>query len=305
MEIREFLTQVAQLRISKSTGDEISAYCPWHDDQNASLAINHVKGVLHCFGGCVKGSGGLIGLFDKLDDTGKVTAKYVQVFAAEAIKGFTAPTKEEAPSYSDDGYDVMNLPLALENEYLGSRGISDETVRKFGLRYHSSDDCIVIPIMMREKLIGYIRRNISTNPKYLNSSGLTRDTIIYPFDQFESDNSTIFVCEGPFDAIKAHQLGLTNTVCTLGGTISDNQCRLLGELGRRIVLVMDKDDSGVRITENNTSKLIGKYGFWVDYTVAPGLAKDFGDATDLSNLEIYNPYQLKAINRDLTYLIRS
>ena len=68
---------------------------------------------------------------------------------------------------------------------------------------------------------------------------------------------------------------------------------------------MDKDDSGVRITENNTSKLIGKYGFWVDYTVAPGLAKDFGDATDLSNLEIYNPYQLKAINRDLTYLIRS
>ena len=140
----------------------------------------------------------MIGLFDKLDDTGKVTAKYVQVFAAEAIKGFTAPTKEEAPSYSDDGYDVMNLPLALENEYLGSRGISDETVRKFGLRYHYYDDCIVIPIMMRENLIGYIRRNISTNPKYLNSSGLTRDTIIYPFDQFESDNSTIFVCEGPF-----------------------------------------------------------------------------------------------------------
>lgn len=306
MEIREFLTQIAQLRVARSSGEEIAAYCPWHDDQNASLAINHVKGMYHCFGGCVKGSGGLIGLFDRLDETGAVSSRYIQLFAIDAVKAFPKPIQEIEPTaHLDDGYDVMELPLALENEYLGSRGISDDTVRRFGLRYHLDDNCIVIPIIMKEKLVGYIKRNISTNPKYLNSSGLTRDTIIYPFDLFEPDNNTIYVCEGPFDAIKAHQLGLTNTVCTLGGTISDNQCRLLGELGSRVVLVMDKDDSGVRITEANTGKLVGKYGFWVDYTVAPGLAKDFGDATDLSNLDIYNPFQLKAINKDLTYLIRS
>jgi DNA primase len=158
---------------------------------------------------------------------------------------------------------------------------------------------------MRGELIGYIRRNISSNPKYLNSNNLPRDVIIYPFDQFEHQEGTVFVCEGPFDAIKAHQLGLKNTVCTLGGVVSDNQCRLLGELGSRIVLCIDKDDSGIRITESNTNKLTGKYGFSVEYTTAPGIAKDFGEANDLSNLEIISPYELKAINRNLEYVIRS
>ena len=306
MILREFLSQIAQLRISKSTGDEVLAYCPWHDDQNASLAINHVKGMYHCFSGCVKGSGGLFSLFEKLDETGVVANKYLTLFAAD-ISNFmpVIDLDNDADIESDDGYDVMSLPSALGNEYLNGRGITDETVKKFDLRFHVDDDCIVIPINMRGELIGYIRRNISSNPKYLNSNNLPRDILIYPFDLFEPDSSTVYVCEGPFDAIKAHQLGLRNTVCTLGGVISDNQCRLLGELGSHIILVVDKDESGIRITETNTKNLVGKYGFAVEYTTAPGQAKDFGEATDLSDLKIVSPYQLKAINRDLNYIIRS
>jgi DNA primase len=306
MTIREFISQIAQLRVAKSHGDEILVYCPWHDDQNASLAINPVKGMFHCFSGCVKGSGGLLSLFEKLDETGVVANKYLTMFAAD-ISNFmpVLDFNHDAEIESDTGYDVMSLPLALQNEYLEGRGITEETVRRFDLRYHSSDDCIVIPIEMRGKSIGYIRRNISSNPKYLNSNSLPRDLLIYPFDLFQHKESTVFVCEGPFDAIKAHQLGLRNTVCTLGGVISDNQCRLLGELGSHIILVVDKDDSGIRITETNTKNLVGKYGFAVDYTTAPGQAKDFGEATDLSDLKIVSPYQLKAINRDLNYIIRS
>jgi len=306
MTLREFLTQVAQLRLSRSTGEEVLAYCPWHDDQNASLAINHAKGMYHCFGGCVKGSGGLLSLFEKLDETGVVANKYLTLFAAD-ISNFmpVIDFDHDADIEADDGYDVMSLPLAEKNEYLIGRGITDETVRRFDLRYHTDDDCIVIPINMRGKMIGYIRRNIGSNPKYLNSNNLPRDILIYPIDLFEPSDSTVYVCEGPFDAMKAHQLGLRNTVCTLGGVISDNQCRLLGELGSHIVLCVDKDDSGIRITETNTKKLVGKYGFSVDYTTAPGQAKDFGDAVDLSNLKLISPYELKAINRDLEYIIRS
>ena len=306
MTIREFLTQIAQLRISRSTGDEVLAYCPWHDDQNASLAINHVKGMYHCFSGCVRGSGGLVNFFKKLDDSGEVAQKYLTIFAVDISNMMPVVEVDNNPDLeTDDGYDVESLPLALENEYLSGRGILDETVREFNLKYHADDDCIVIPINMKGESIGYIRRNISSNPKYLNSNKLPRDIIIYPFDQFEHKDGMVFVCEGPFDAIKAHQLGLKNTVCTLGGVVSDNQCRLLGELGSRIVLCIDKDDSGIRITESNTNKLMGKYGFSVEYTTAPGIAKDFGEANDLTNLEITNPYELKAINRELEYIIRS
>ena len=306
MEIREFITNIAGIRVARQSGEEIAAYCPWHDDQNASLAINPTKGMWHCFGGCTKGSGGLQGFFRKLDNSGSLSQRYLAMFAGQVDL-----PKIEIDSPDDkligDGYEVNELPLASANDYLRSRGITDDTVREFGIKYHSMDNSIVMPIHIKNEYIGYVRRNISSNPKYLNSKNLQRDQIIYPFDNFKADNGNgaVYVCEGPFDALKAHQMGLKNTICTLGGLISDNQCRLIVELGTSVILVVDKDDSGVRIAEANAKKLMTKFGTWVEFTVAPGIAKDFGEANDLSSLEVYSPFQLQAINRDLQYLIRS
>ena len=75
MEIREFLTKVAGIRVARQSGDEISCYCPWHDDNNASLQINYVTGQWNDFGGCTKGSGGLQGFFRKLDNTGSLSQR--------------------------------------------------------------------------------------------------------------------------------------------------------------------------------------------------------------------------------------
>ena len=306
MEIREFLSEVAHLRVNNASGDEVMVYCPWHDDQNASLAINYKKGAYHCFSGCVKGSGGLRPLFKELDPSGHIEERFMSLFVGHTVSMFAKIEKlSDTQTSTADGYDVNELPLAIDNDYLIGRGVTNETVQHFNLKYHAQDDCIVIPIGIKGESFGYIRRNISSNPKYLNSKDMKRDVIVYPFDQFEAKDNTVFVCEGPFDAIKAHQLGLKNTVCTLGGTISDNQARLIGELGSRVILCVDKDDSGIRITESNAKKLTTKFGFWVEYTCAPGIAKDFGDLDDLNGLEIMSPYKLKAINRDLSYLIQN
>jgi len=304
VEIREFLTNIAGIRVARQSGEEIACYCPWHDDRNASLAINPTKGMWHCFGGCTKGSGGLQGFFRKLDNSGSLSQRYIAMFAGQVglpIIDIDSPDDK----LISGGYDVNELPLAAENDYLRSRGITEDTVREFGIRYHGMDDSIVMPIYIKNEYIGYVRRNISSNPKYLNSKNLQRDQIIYPFDHFKPDSGAVYVCEGPFDALKAHQMGLKNTICTLGGLISNNQCRLIAELGTSVILVVDKDDSGVRIAEANAKKLMNKFGTWVEFTVAPGIAKDFGEAHDFSALEVYSPFQLQAINKDLQYLIRS
>jgi len=306
MEIREFLTNVAGIRVARQSGDEISCYCPWHDDNNASLQINYVTGKWNDFGGCTKGSGGLQGFFRKLDNTGSLSQRYLAMFAGQVGMSMMLDIDSPDDKIIDDGYSVEDLPLALDNDYLEGRGITEDTVQTFDIKYHVMDNSIVMPINIKDKYIGYVRRNISSNPKYLNSKNLERDRIVYPYDKFESsDEGIVFVCEGPFDALKAHQLGLKNTICTLGGLISDNQCILIGELGTQVVLVVDKDDSGIRIAEANNRKLTTKFGMWTSYTVAPGNCKDFGDANDLSNLEIYSPYQLEAISKDLKYLMRS
>ena len=306
MQIREFLTNVAGIRVARQSGDEIACYCPWHDDNNASLQLNPATGQWNDFGGCTKGSGGLQRFFRKLDNTGSLSQRYLAMFATQV--GMTAALEIDAPDDKlvDDGYTVEDLPLALGNGYLDSRGITDDTVKHFDIKFHGMDQSIVMPINIKDKYFGYVRRNISSNPKYLNSKSLNRDQIVYPYDHFEpSSDGTVFVCEGPFDALKAHQLGRKNTICTLGGLISDNQCILIGELGSQVVLVVDKDDSGIRIAESNHKKLMSKFGMWTSYTVAPGNSKDFGDANDLSKLEIYSQFQLLAINKDLKYLMRS
>ena len=63
-EIEDFFNSIG-LKVAKQWRGEFSVYCPWHPDSNASLYVNPVKGLYHCFAGCVKGSKGLGPLLKK------------------------------------------------------------------------------------------------------------------------------------------------------------------------------------------------------------------------------------------------
>ena len=78
--IVEFLED-AGLVFTKTTGDEIVAYCPWHDDRNASLAINIRKGAYHCFNGCIKGYDGFKQLLEKLSPTRNLYPLFLDTFS--------------------------------------------------------------------------------------------------------------------------------------------------------------------------------------------------------------------------------
>jgi len=78
MTIVEFL-QDAGLNVTKHYGDEIVAYCPWHDDRNASLAINVNGKGWHCFNGCGKGRN-LQSLLDKLQPKVNLYQQFLDLF---------------------------------------------------------------------------------------------------------------------------------------------------------------------------------------------------------------------------------
>ena len=294
MEVREFLEKEVGLNVLRETRDgEIMIYCPLHDDNNASLAVNYKTGKYHCFGGCLKGSNGMDGFLKAIRPDQDLFPRYVAMFPMTL--------RYEEPEPKKDEIDVEALPLASGNEYLSFRGISDAAVEEFQIKYHRPFDSIVVPLYMNSQLKGYVRRNIRSNPKYLNSVNLDRDGLLFPFDLVEPTDDGIIVVEGVFDVLNAYSKGIRNVVATLGGAISPGQVKLLGRLSRNIILCPDRDVSGVRIADRNT-QLLQKFGFNIFYTFAPDGAKDFGDVKSFKNMKTHSFFKMAALRQDLKVL---
>ena len=211
---------------------------------------------------------------------------------------------DETKEVDDDEtkYIIEDLPSAKDNIYLNQRGITNQTIDDFNIRYHVAFNSIIVPIYQDGELLGSVQRKISGNPRYINSSGMDRDRALFPFDKVQSKDDRIILVEGLFDAIKAHQEGVTNTVCTFGGHVSHTQASLLGSLAKTVVICPDKDASGLKMAYKTTSLLM-TFGINVEYTFAPGKAKDFGDVKDFSQLEYHSYWKIKALQRDLKYFM--
>jgi len=280
--IVEFLED-AGLIFTKRTGEEVVAYCPWHDDRNASLAINIRKGAYHCFNGCIKGRDGMKRLLEKLEPNRNLYQILIDKFPELYINQYEF--KPKTIGDDDIGYDVAQLPSAVDNPYLIQRGITNQTIKDFDIRYHVAFDSIIVPIYQNGELLGSVQRNISRNPKYVNSKGMDKDKAVFPLDK-----------------INAHQQGVTNTVCTFGGNVSHEQAKILGTLARTVVICPDKDSSGLKMAYKTTDILM-KLGLSVEYTFPPGKAKDFGDMQDFSSLEYHSYWKLKALKKDIKYMM--
>jgi len=294
VEVKEFLEKEVGLRILREgRNNELMIYCPIHGDNNASLALNYRTGQYHCFAGCVKGSDGMEGFFRAIDADKNIFLRFATIFSTLI--------RYDEPELKKDDVEVEVLPLALDNKYLQSRRVSNETVEKFQIKYHKGFDAIFVPLYMDSKLKGYVRRNIRTQPKYLNSQNLDRDRLLFPFDSVKPSELGVIVVEGVFDVLNAYEKGLTNVVASLGGFISPGQMRLLGRLHRNVVLCPDRDESGLRIAEQNTKNLM-KYGFNISYTFAPEGYKDFGDVRNFGRLKTHSYFQLAAQHKDLKFI---
>lgn len=295
--VAEFLQDVG-FHVTKSYGDEIVAYCPWHDDSTASLAINTENG-WHCFAGCGKGRT-LESLLVKFAPNKKLYQRL-----AAALPELYLESLDTRSTQSEDIkplYHVDELPMAYENEYLASRGITAETVSEFNLKYHKGFNSIIIPIYQNSELVGSVQRKIVGNPKYINSPGMNKDQILFPFDKVQPIDRKVILVEGIFDAIKAHQEGVTNVLSSFGGSMSQGHIRMLGSIARTVVICPDKDRAGLRMAERSTGMLLEK-GLDVEYVFPPGKAKDFGDVDDFSQLKYHSYWKLEILKKSLNTMM--
>jgi DNA primase len=122
--------------------------------------------------------------------------------------------------------------------------------------YDRFRDRIIFPITdSRGKIVGFGGRVMGQGePKYLNSS----DNILFHKGQFlyglscsiDSIRRTkrAIIVEGYMDVIQAHQGGLTNTVASLGTSLTREQAKLIKRFTSEVILAYDADTAGQNAT---------------------------------------------------------
>lgn len=141
---------VSDFVVLKKQGKDFSGLCPFHEEKSPSFSVSQVKGMYYCFG-CNAGGGAIKFL---MAVQGRGFAEVVMDLAYR----YNIPVKSQDPIAQQELEQRLNLRRELLEvmgvaarffeaklhhpvegrramEYLKGRGLSDETIRSFGLGY--------------------------------------------------------------------------------------------------------------------------------------------------------------------------
>lgn len=183
----------------------------------------------------------------------------------------------------------------MAREYLSKRGITEETIKAFGIGYDSEENSIVIPINDGYgKPVGFSRRFLDpgTGPKYKNSRNdevFNKGHLLYNLDKARKHSGqALLILEGYFDVLSAWQSGFRNSVAICKDTLTEDQAALITKLckGKTVILVPDNDDTGQRSVMSNRDMLrASDPGLHIEVAPPPKGCKDLNDVLLLSGEE--------------------
>lgn len=137
-------------------------------------------------------------------------------------------------------------------EYLLSRGLSDEDMRKWLIGYDKFEDRIVFPLMDKYKnILGFNKRVLTPTTdegkKYINSSNskiFNKSKYFYGIQNIDKNYPYIRITEGSMDVILSDKFGLKNVVASLGTAFTEDHAKEIKKMGLIPVLIFDGDEAG-------------------------------------------------------------
>ncbi|WP_347490631.1 DNA primase [Desulfoscipio sp. XC116] len=186
-----------------------------------------------------------------------VLLQYSEAVAAReyiAARGLTADIiKNFGLGYAPASWDALI-------KYMGGKGVSLSDLLKVGLAvsgernaYDRFRSRLMFPISdARGRVVGFGGRVLGDGlPKYLNTAEtdyFSKSKILYGLDRARQairETGYVVITEGYMDTIAAHQYGITNTVASLGTSLTKEHGRLLMNYTREVIIAYDADAAGV------------------------------------------------------------
>ena len=102
-------------------------------------------------------------------------------------------------------------------------------------------DRVIIPFRFEGRIVGYTGRKITDGkPKYLSDQ---TPGYVFNLDAQNNNSPVVLVAEGPLDALSI------GGVAILGAEIMDKQAMLINRIGKRVIVIPDRDKEGQRTVE--------------------------------------------------------
>lgn len=270
-------------------------------DQSPSASLNTETLLWNCFS---YGGGTLLWLTSQLESCSEEEAllKLSSFSVKEREKGLVDTLREVMSSTNSSGEQLpVYSPKVLDSwedgycDYVRGRGVSCEVASQFHVRYDKENDAVVLPHFWRGQLVGWQKRQLSSFPKYKNTTSFPKHETLY--GQIVGGDLVVVV-ESVFSVLKAetyrpslpdgHPWREASFLSTFGAKASPVQAELLRQFDR-VVLFFDGDQAGYRGTLQMLSDLGPEQDVWVvDWTETPlDLADlDFEQFSGLCQLEV-------------------
>ena len=228
---------------------------PAHQDAHPSMGYNEKNQTVHCFAcGATYDIFDLVGQEENLTDfPSKMKAVNRRYGGGEVIRVTAKPT--QAFPYKEGG--------GRSDPYFTGRGLSDETVRRFGLVVENG--YAVLPVFAEGVCRSICRRAIDQHvePRYKNSRGAMQ---IWNSAAMErAAGEALFVTEGIFDALSLEELGFP-AVALCGAANTGKLVQKIDEYvpvawPEKMILAGDSDAAGQgmngKLREQLTTRGIG------------------------------------------------
>lgn len=271
MNIAKVLDAVLGEHTSSSRAGEYTYQCPKCRDGKFKLAINIKTCRYQCWicglaGAPKEGENpfkSIVRLFYKIDrkseavDLLKNMGSYTSEDITSIMRLLSHEIEKDELVIIPDGYEKLyhrkQLPYYTAGyKYLRNRGITDNDMLLYDVRYNISEQRVLFPSYSRDlKLNYYVTRVIYPTDSYAyDNPTISRNKIIFN-EHLVDWNSVVYIVEGVFD----HILCRRNSIPLLGSSLNRNAKLLLNRIienNTQVIISLDPDayDKQLRICRN-------------------------------------------------------
>ena len=309
-----------KVKFEKRSKDTMFCKCLWHQENTPSLAF-FSNGSYKCFG--CGAHGDVITFVQAVENVSfEEACKIIGDNVGYEINLEPPNALFESYKDSLDNHTRRYWVNLQKNKdalkYLKEeRGISQEMIDRFRLgltdanEYQFRTDIgnisnrLVFPILEHKrkfpKCVGMAYRTLTDEqPKYINDCNqdgregqdpllngvFIKGNMIYGLHQsYEGINKFGYaiLVEGYFDVISMHQSGITNTIATMGTSITDTQVNILSKITKNVLIMYDGDEAGISATIKAIKKFLS-----ANITVAVCILDSGQDPADLCKSNQFN-----------------
>jgi DNA primase len=279
------------------SGKNLVGCCPIHGGSNLrQFSANLERNIWNCFGDC-KAGGNVLDFVAKMEkvslhEAGQKLKNWFLVNDPLGEGNHTGPNEKTSPRASPGqilGGDELareekegsekekaNHPLKFflqlepEHPFFEERGITQDTVKAFGIGYCSRGllkGRVAIPIHDEQgQLVAYCGRavtpeQIDKEGKYKMPPNFHKQEVVYNLHRQATGTKALILVESFLSVFKLYQNDIPNVVSLMGSVLSEKQEALIVDLlgqGGNVILLFDSDEDGQKCTQDCLQRLGSK-----------------------------------------------